>query len=239
MIKCIFSLRIKPVYNIYCRRSSEPCAVLLLTNTSTGTCLARFTRRCLNRYLRFWNQFLICSSLICRALANNARSSRDKYCWREKMSSKYLSWNWEKWLRLRFFFATFSPFVLLLRRSLVVVLLVSFSIKTKKNNSNNKNTCFVWTLPQFCLTSGLISLLPRQATKTRALFYFICAVAPTTWPKRSSPLQSPRFFGHVVGEMAIGRYFCVNQAMLLLRWFILILRSLNFFSFSGKLHTER
>jgi len=128
MIKYIFFLRIKRVQCFYRHRPSEACAVRLLTNTLAGTCVARFTRLCLNRYLRFWNQFLICSSFISRALANNARSSRVKYCWREKMSSKYSSWNCEKRLLLRFCLVISSPVVSLPRfGSSTVLLLALFS----------------------------------------------------------------------------------------------------------------
>lgn len=85
-------------------RSSESCPVLLLTSTLTGTCLALFNPRCLNWYLLFWNQFLICSSVMFKAVASRARSSRVRYCWRVNTSSKYLSCTWVKWLRFRFFF---------------------------------------------------------------------------------------------------------------------------------------
>ena len=111
IINFLFSFRIKFTctsrairVNITCRQSSEECALLLLTNTLTGTCLARFIPRCLNWYLLFWNQFLICSSVMSKAPASSARSSRVKYCWRENTSSKYLSCICVKWLRLRFFF---------------------------------------------------------------------------------------------------------------------------------------
>lgn len=85
-------------------RSSESCPVLLLTSTLTGTCLALFNPRCLNWYLLFWNQFLICSSVMFKTVASMARSSRVRYCWRVNTSSKYLSCPCVKWLRFRFFF---------------------------------------------------------------------------------------------------------------------------------------
>ena len=92
-------------------QSSDACALLLLTSTLTGTCLGRFIPRWRNWYLRFWNQLRICSSVISSPFAKRARSSRVKYCWREKTSSKYLSCNWVKWLLFRFFLT--APFDLL------------------------------------------------------------------------------------------------------------------------------
>lgn len=126
--------------HITCHQSSEECAVLLLTNTLTGTCLARFIPRCLNWYLLFWNQFLICSSVMSKAPASSARSSRVKYCWRENTSSKYLSCICVKWLRLRFFFAVLfaAPVVSLTRLASSIFLFALAELLSNKMGKEGK-----------------------------------------------------------------------------------------------------
>ena len=73
------------------------------TDISGSTRFFSSCPRCLFWYLRFWNQFLIWSSVISRPLANSVRSSRVRYCWREKILSRYWSWRWVKWLRFLLF----------------------------------------------------------------------------------------------------------------------------------------
>ena len=67
------------------------------------TCFVHSLTLFLSKYLRFWNQFLIWSSVISSPLANSVRSSRVRYFWRENNFSRCWSWCWVKWLRcLRF-----------------------------------------------------------------------------------------------------------------------------------------
>lgn len=150
IINFIFFFRIKFTctsralrMNITCHQSSVECALLLLTNTLTGTCLARFIPRCLNWYLLFWNQFLICSSVMSKAPASSARSSRVKYCWRENTSSKYLSCICVKWLRLRFFFPVpFAPPVVSLTRLASSVFLFALAALLSINEKEIKGKNF-------------------------------------------------------------------------------------------------
>ena len=161
VIKCIFSLRIKHAHFFIVidppEHAQHDC-----WPTLQRECMARFTRLCLNRYLRFWNQFLICSSFISRALANNARSSRVKYCWREKISSKYSSWNREKRLLLRFCFVISSPVVLLPWGSTNALLLVLFSdekkVQIRRLNITEKHTSALLPTREMCLL-GVKSLI--------------------------------------------------------------------------------
>ena len=85
-------------------------AIYISTDVSGSSCFFSSFARCRLWYLLFWNQFLIWSSVISRPLANNVRSSRVRYCWRENILSRYWSWRWVKWLRFRLF--RFGPFSL-------------------------------------------------------------------------------------------------------------------------------
>ena len=111
--------------------ASDACPVLLLTSTLTGTCLGLLTPRWRNWYLLFWNQFLICSSVMSKAFASSARSSRVRYCWRENTSSRYLSCTCVKWLLFRFFLTCFFSLLALLSSLLSSVFLLPALLSTE------------------------------------------------------------------------------------------------------------
>ena len=138
LILFIVSANIFPFWFWFCfllvvyASTAVPCDVALF--------LASSLLRCRRWYLRFWNQFLICSSVISRPLANSVRSSRVRYCWLENIFSRYWSWRCVKWLRfLRFFFCTFSLKHFAVFDSWRCFPQLVSSGKTKGKNVNNWN----------------------------------------------------------------------------------------------------
>ena len=118
-----------------------------LTEKSSFSCFLFSFARCFFWYLWFWNQFLICSSVISRPLANSVRSSRVRYCWRENIFSRYWSWRWVKWLRFRRFrLGTFS----LRHVSVLGCLLLSFA----PSSSMEKTTQNVVSIPLCTLSQS-------------------------------------------------------------------------------------